>query len=132
MSISSNLAEPQMNATPLIDVLLVLLVILIMTLPIATHAVKLNLPQPHEGTPPPVVRVDIFSDRSIYWDGEPIASDAVLAQKFLAAANASNPPLIRITPERRTPYERVVQVMAAAQRSHVKFLHLTSIPVDLP
>jgi biopolymer transport protein ExbD len=132
MSISSNLAEPQMNATPLIDVLLVLLVILIMTLPIATHAVKLNLPQPHEGTPPPVVRVDILSDRSIYWDGEPIASDAVLAQKFLAAANASNPPVVRITPERRTPYERVVQVMAAAQRSHVKLLHLTSIPVDLP
>jgi biopolymer transport protein ExbD len=132
MSLKSDLAEPQINATPLIDVLLVLLVILIITLPIATHAVKLNLPQPHEGTPPPVVSVDILSDRSIYWDGEPIASDAVLTQKFVNVANATNPPVIRITPERRTPYERVVQVMAAAQRAHVKFLSLTSVPVDLP
>jgi biopolymer transport protein ExbD len=128
MSIQSSFDEPRLNATPLIDVLLVLLVILIMTLPIATHAVKLNLPQRHVGPPPPHITVDIFSDRSIYWDGEPIASLEALTPRFISVARLGNPPVIRITPDRRAPFELVAQVLAAAQRSHVQLLSVTPTP----
>jgi len=127
MSVQSNLAEPQLNATPLIDVMLVLVVMLIFTLPIATHAVKLNLPHAPRGTPPPSVRLDIFSDRSIYWNDKPLASPEALAQQFAEIASAADPPLVRVTPEKRAPYELVAQVLAAAQRSHVQRLALTPI-----
>ena len=63
MSGHSHVAEPQLNATPLIDVMLVLLVMLIITLPVATHAVKLNLPQGQAGAPPPSIRLDIVLGR---------------------------------------------------------------------
>jgi biopolymer transport protein ExbD len=111
--------EPQMNATPLIDVMLVLLIILILTVPIATHAVKLNLPQTSPGPPPPSVRLDIAFDGTIYWNGEFIASIAALTPKFEQVLRQADPPAINVVPERRTKYERVAQVLAAAQRSHV-------------
>jgi len=119
MSAESPAVEPQMNATPLIDVMLVLLVILILTVPIATHAVKLNLPQGPHGPPQPSVRLDIAFDGTIYWNGEFVASIAALTPKFAAVLRQANPPAINVIPEKRTKYERVAQVLAAAQRSHV-------------
>ena len=127
MSISAELAEPQMNATPLIDVLLVLLVMLIFTLPIATHIVKINLPRGKHAPPPAAISLGILSGGEIYWNDEPIASVAALAPRFAAVANQDNPPLVRVTPERRAPYELVAQVLAAAQRSHVERLSVTPI-----
>ncbi len=70
MSGHSHLAEPQINATPLIDVMLVLLVMLIITLPVATHAVKLNLPQGDRARHQRSVRVDIYSAGEMYWNDE--------------------------------------------------------------
>ena len=78
----SMVAEPQINATPLIDVLLVLLVMLIFTIPVATHAVKLNLPQGPAGTPPPSVRVEIYSDGEMYWNDERVAVGRGSAASF--------------------------------------------------
>jgi biopolymer transport protein ExbD len=108
-----------MNATPLIDVMLVLLIILILTVPIATHAVKLNLPQGPQGPPQPPMRLDIAFDGTIYWNGEFIASIAALKPKFEGVLRQADPPAISVIPEKRTKYERVAQVLAAAQRSHV-------------
>jgi len=119
MSAESPVVEPQMNATPLIDVMLVLLIILILTVPIATHAVKLNLPQRPSGTPHPSVRLDIASDGALYWNGEFVPSIAALAPKFVRVLQQADPPSISVVPEKRTKYERVAQVLAAAQRSHV-------------
>jgi biopolymer transport protein ExbD len=119
MSAESPVAEPQMNATPLIDVMLVLLIILILTVPVATHAVKLNLPQGPHGPPHPSVRLDIAFDGTIYWNGELMDSIAALGPRFEAVSRQEDPPSISVVPERRTKYERVAQVLAAAQRSHV-------------
>ena len=103
MSGESSIAEPQLNATPLIDVMLVLLVIVIITLPVATHAVKLNLPHGHTSAPQPSIRVDIVADGAIYWNGEELASLVQLHAKFIAAARNSHAPRINVVPERRTP-----------------------------
>ena len=127
MSDQSQFAEPQLNATPLIDVLLVLLVMLIFTLPIATHIVKLNLPQGRPVPPPPAITLEILADGEIYWNGTR-ATLADLAPRFAAVASMSDPPHVKVMPEKRAPYERVAQVLAAAQRSHVKSLNVAPVP----
>lgn len=121
----ADLAVPQLNATPLIDVLLVLLVMIIFTLPIATHSVRLNLPRDRAGTPPPAVKLEIFFGGEIYWNGEHVDSIEQLTPKLLAVAHDDT--LVKVSAERRAPYERVAQVLAAAQRSHVE--KLTIVPV---
>jgi biopolymer transport protein ExbD len=120
MSVHS-LAEPQINATPLIDVMLVLLVILIMTLPIATHAVKLNLPQGPATTPPPLIRLEISALGDMYWNDDRVESIEAMLPR-LAALARQNTTVLRVVPDKRARYERVAQVLAAAQRSHVKLL----------
>jgi biopolymer transport protein ExbD len=119
-------SEPQLNATPLIDVLLVLLVMLIFTLPIATHSVRVNLPQGPAGTPPPRVRLEIMYGGDIYWNGERVASVEALAPRLAEIARNARTQLA-VLPEKRAPYERVAQVLAAAQRQHVQNLMVSSV-----
>jgi len=111
----------------LIDVMLVLLVILIITLPVATHAVKLNLPQGDYGAPPRSVRVDIYSAGEMYWNDEHVDSIAELLPRFAALAQMKDPPIVKVVPDKRAPYERVAQVLAAAQRSRVQALSVAPI-----
>ena len=121
-------SEPQLNATPLIDVLLVLLVMLIFTLPVATHSVRLNLPHKGDGPPSPTVRLEILYGGEIYWNGERVASLDALLPKLRSVAALADSPLVKVIPEKRAPYERVAQVLAAAQRSHVGKLTVTPVP----
>jgi len=127
MSVQSHAVEPQVNVTPLIDVMLVLLVILIITLPVATQTVKLNLPQAGSMPPPQAVRVDIYSGGEMYWNDEHMASVDALMPRFEAVAREANPRLVKVVPDKRAPYERVAQVLAAAQRSRVKLLSVAPI-----
>jgi biopolymer transport protein ExbD len=127
MSGQSSVAEPQLNATPLIDVMLVLLVIVIITLPVATHAVKLNLPQGPATAPQPSIRLDIVFDGAIYWNGVEVASLEKLAERFASVAGSANAPRINVIPEKRTRYEVVAQVLALAQRSGVTGLSLAPV-----
>lgn len=124
-------AEPQLNATPLIDVLLVLLVMLIFTLPVATHAVKLNLPQAWTDLPlpelRPVVRVDIDFDGQLFWNGQLVADREALEHKLREAAGALRAPRIKVVPDKRARYEHVAKVLAAAQRSRVTALEVVPI-----
>ncbi|HET7811655.1 MAG TPA: biopolymer transporter ExbD [Steroidobacteraceae bacterium] len=128
MSASSTQAEPQMNATPLIDVLLVLLTMLIFTLPIATHMVKLNLPHGGPQPPPSTVYLDVGWDGDVYWNGTYLASLDELAPRFASIAVLENPPSLMIVPDKRAPYERVAQVLAAAQRARVQKLGVSPVP----
>lgn len=120
-------AEPQLNATPLIDVMLVLLVIVIITLPVATHTVKLNLPQGRAAAPQPSIRLDIVSDGAVFWNGEEVASMEQLADRFARLAGDANAPRVNLVPEKRTRYEIVAQVLAMAQRANVARLGLAPV-----
>ena len=110
------------NTTPLIDVMLVLLIMLIITIPIQTHAVKLNMPV---GTPPPptappeVVRLDVDFDGTIFWNGEQIPDRPALESKFRGAAAQSVQPEFHLRPNKLVTYKHVAGVMASAQRNGV-------------
>ena len=114
--------EPLMdiNTTPLIDVMLVLLVMLIITIPIQLHAVNLNLPV---GTPPPtelkpeVVKIDIDETSAVYWNGLPVASRAELQARMKAAAAQAVQPEIHIRPNKRAKYNSFAEVMVSANQS---------------
>lgn len=128
MSGQSLAAEPQLNATPLIDVMLVLLVILIITLPLGTHAVKLDLPRGVAGAPAAKVHLDIGYGGDMFWNGEHIESMEQLAPRLAALAAQPEPPPLEVVPEKLAPYERVAQVLAAAQRAHVSRLSIRGVP----
>ena len=128
MSETSHLAEPQINTTPLIDVMLVLLVMLILVVPIATHNVPVDLPQSRPGEPQPAVQLEILYRGEMYWNGQHVASLEDLTPKFAAIASQTNPPLLKVLAERMAPYERVAQVLAAAQRARVVKLSVNPIP----
>lgn len=117
---------PSINTTPLIDVLLVLLILLVVTLPRSTHRLPLDLPAGRPvGPAPTVTRVEVDFDGRVFWNGAPVANDRLLEQWFATAAATSN--LVQISPDRHVRYERVAQVLASAQRAHV--IHLALAPV---
>jgi biopolymer transport protein ExbD len=116
----------EINTTPLIDVLLVLLVLLVITLPRTTHRLPLDLPGAHSANPPAAVtRVEVDFDGKIFWNGAPVPDDRRLEQWFRAIAGTSN--AVRILPDRRASYERVAQVLASAERAHVGQLALVPV-----
>ncbi|HMI95901.1 MAG TPA: biopolymer transporter ExbD [Micropepsaceae bacterium] len=111
----------EMNTTPLIDVMLVLLVMLIITIPIQTHAVKLDLPQtqanpPPPTTPPVVVDLEIDFDGTPIWNGTPVSSRAQLDKYFQDISNQIPQPEVHLRPNRLAKYEAVARTLADAQR----------------
>ncbi|HYE52658.1 MAG TPA: biopolymer transporter ExbD [Azospirillaceae bacterium] len=110
---------PDMNTTPLIDVMLVLLVMFIITIPIQTHAVKLDMPQ---GNPPPstvqptVFTVEVDFDGTILWNGAVIPDDATLEAQLTNAAAMQPAPELHVWPNKLVEYKYVAKVLAAAQR----------------
>ena len=109
--------NPEINTTPLVDVMLVLLIIFIMTVPVMNHSVKIDLPrassQPDE-TKPENINLSIDAEGKVYWNAEPIDPSQLRARIADAAAKTPQPEL-HLRAERTTQYERVAQVMAAAQ-----------------
>ena len=108
----------EINMVPLIDVMLVLLVIFIVTAPLLTHAVKVDLPKASSApnlTRPDNVQLAIDGAGQVYWNGEVVAAPA-LEQKLRAAAALQPQPELHLRAERTTAYEKVAEVMAAAAR----------------
>jgi len=119
-------AEVSINTTPLIDVLLVLLVLIILTLPRSTHKIALELPNGVPRVAPIVTRVDVDFDGRVYWNGTLVPDDRRLEQWFSQVADSRN--VVSIGPDRLVRYERLAQVLAAAQRSHVR--NIAVVPVS--
>jgi biopolymer transport protein ExbD len=117
--------EPMMeiNTTPLIDVLLVLLVMLIITIPLQTHAVKLDMPQAvTEATQleeTPVVQLQVDESGVAFWNGEELPDIAALEARFLESVGGISDPEIHLRPDRNVEYDYVAKVLSAAQRSGV-------------
>jgi biopolymer transport protein ExbD len=110
----------EMNTTPLIDVMLVLLTLLIITLPIQTHAVKLDMPKPNPNPPPPLVApvsLVVDFDGQILWNNQPI-DRATMDSYFVSQAQQELPlqPEIHLNPDKLAKYDAVAMVLADAQR----------------
>ena len=107
------------NTTPLIDVMLVLIIMLIITIPIQTHAVKLNMPigsPPPPTIPPEVVTIEVDFDGTLIWNGQVIPDRTELESRLRAAASMSVQPEVHLRPNKLVKYESVAMVMASAQR----------------
>ena len=110
---------PTINTTPLIDLLLVLLVMLILSVPIATHKVPLDLPGGDPpGEPPPVHRLSIAANGDYLWDGTPV-SDAALAARLAAMARDPAHPVLHLAADGEARYERVDETLAVVLRAGV-------------
>lgn len=118
-------AEPMMdiNMTPLIDVLLVLLVMFIITIPVMTHAVKLDMPRaqntPQQNVQPVVINIEIDFDGTVLWNGTAVTVDSLDTYFRREAANDPQPEL-HIRPNKRASYDVVARVLAAAQRNGLR------------
>ncbi|MEQ1802262.1 MAG: biopolymer transporter ExbD [Gammaproteobacteria bacterium] len=113
----------EMNTTPLIDVMLVLIIMLIVTLPVMTHAVKLDMPQtnnPPPLVPPVVINILIDYDNSISWNGTPVANLATLERYFKVESQNDPQPQVAIEAHPRAKYDTVEQVLASAQRNSMQ------------
>src|ERR1700687_1386167 len=110
------------TTTPLIDVMLVLLIMLIITIPIQTHAVKLNMPvgnPPPPPVPPEVITIEVDFDGTVLWNGDTVADRPTLEAKFRGAAVQPTQPEFHLRPNKLVTYKHVAGVMAAAQRNGI-------------
>ena len=123
-----------MNTAPLIDVMLVLLVMLIITIPIQLHSVNMNVPKPAASVPltkPQIIKIDINASNQIVWNGEVLSDKALLQPLLDKASKASTAvdeqPEIHIKPSDSAKYESVAAVLAAAQRAGLKKIGIVSV-----
>jgi len=133
MAMSTGTAEGEvmveMNTTPLIDVMLVLLTLLIITLPIQTHAVKLDMPAPNPNPPtvvPETVELVVDFDGTVLWNN--MAVDRATMNAYMRDAALKVPqPEIHVSPNRLAKYDAVARVLADAQRQGATHIGFTGI-----
>ena len=121
----------EINVTPLIDVMLVLLVIFIITAPLFTHAIRLDLPKVaaqvvHET--PETITLSIDGAGKLYWNDKPISLDEVRA-RFAQEGKRAEPPEIHLRASRETRYDIIAQVMGAAQGAGLNKIGFVTEPV---
>ena len=127
----------EMNTTPLIDVMLVLLVMLIITIPIQLHSVNMNMPKAAVSASkqkPQIIKIDINASNQIVWNGELLADVSLLQANLDKASKASadvdGQPEIHIKPSDTAKYDSVAAVLAAAQRAGLKKIGIVSSSVS--
>jgi biopolymer transport protein ExbD len=125
MSIGGGDDEPMMdiNMTPLIDVMLVLLIMFIITIPVMTHAVKLDMPRASNApslVQPVVIQLEIDFDGTVLWNGTPVSDFDTLDAYFRREAENDPQPELHIRPSKRAKYDVVARVLASAQRNGMR------------
>ena len=118
------------NMTPLIDVMLVLIIMFIITIPIPNNAININLPN---GAPPPqsnqkppeIINLKLDAQGKIFWNGQPVENKQALENLFMMVSKKSEQDQIKLQPDRMTEYKQVAMVMAMAQR-----LNITKIGIE--
>lgn len=109
----------EINTTPLIDVMLVLLIMFIITIPVQLHSVKMNMPVANSvppSQPPVVVKINLDDQGGILWDGVVVSGRQMLEQKMLQLTEMPDQPEVHLKPTKLTEYRHVAAVMASAQR----------------
>ena len=123
-------AMSEINMTPLVDVMLVLLIIFIITVPVLTHSVKIDLPRA-DNTPneikPETVTLSVTADAAIHWN-ETVVTFEELELRLLEAAKQDPQPELHLRGDKTVDYEHVIKVMAAAQRAGVQKLGFVTEP----
>lgn len=132
---AQDLATPDINTTPLIDVMLVLLIMLIVTIPVRLDAVDMTTPPPHPAPPPRpplVVQVRIGPGELVRWNREPVPSQNRLEQLLYEAAHAVPPVELHLHPSPRARYDAFARVLATAQREGVTRMAIVEGPQGPP
>lgn len=133
MNVGSNDDDDVMldvNMTPLIDVMLVLIIMFIITIPIPNNAININLPN---GAPPPqskdkppeIINLKLDAQGKIFWNDQPVENKQALESLLMMVAKKSEQDQIKLQPDRMTEYKQVAMVMAMAQR-----LNITKIGIE--
>ena len=131
----------EINTTPLVDVMLVLLVIFIITAPLLTHAIRLDLPQADSAPAaekPETIALSIDATGALFWNNEPVDGLDALAARLSAAvsAAAASPdkpgPELHLRADRETRYQRIAEVMAAAQSAGIANIGFVTDPTAPP
>ncbi len=121
----------EINMIPLIDVMLVLLIVFIITVPVMKHAVNIDLPQASnekELVKPETVRLSVDADGQYFWNDARLADDNALQGHLAAAASQDPQPDLHIRGDRAVRYERVAQAMAAAQQAGIRKIGFITEP----
>ena len=124
----------EINVTPLVDVMLVLLVIFIITAPLLSYAIKIDLPNdpaPAAEPAPATVKLSIDAAGTVYWDGEAV-TDADLATRMATAAKAKTLPEIHVRADKATRYERIAFVLSSAQQAGLAKVGFVTEPARAP
>jgi biopolymer transport protein ExbD len=119
------------NMTPLIDVMLVLIIMFIITIPIPNNAININLPN---GAPPPqsnekppeIINLKLDAQGKIFWNGQPVENKQALENLFMTVSKKSEQDQIKLQPDRMTEYKQVAMVMAMAQRLNISKIGIES------
>lgn len=131
---TDNQTMSEINVTPMVDVMLVLLVIFIITAPLFTHAIKLDLPQAQAAAAPEkpdTISLSVNAQGKIFWNNEEIPQNELNAR--LAAASQKKPqPELHLRADRETRYETIAQVMSAAQGNGLTKIGFVTEPKDAP
>jgi len=124
----------EINVTPLVDVMLVLLVIFIITAPLLSYAIKLDLPNdpaPAAEPAPATIRLSIAAEGTIHWDADAVTDDQLRSRLAGAAAGASVPE-VHLRADKATRYERIAFVMSAAQQAGLTKIGFVTEPAASP
>ena len=130
-----DLPVADINTTPLIDVMLVLLVMIIITIPVQLHAVNLHLPvgdPPPSGHKPEVVQIDIAPGGTLAWNGAPVAGAADLKAHLDAAAAQPEQPEIHVRPDQGAKYDAFATVMVAVNQAGLTRVGVTGSEQFIP
>ena len=120
----------EINMTPFVDIMLVLLIIFIVTVPVMKHAINIDLPRASNqqlDTRPKTISLSVDADGTYFWDNEAI-EDGQLALRLTAAAATEPQPELHIRGDKQVRYERVAQVMATAQLSGIRKIGFITEP----
>jgi biopolymer transport protein ExbD len=122
--------NPEINTTPLVDVMLVLLIIFMITIPVMNHSVKIDLPRAtnqREEIKPESINLSIDAEGKTYWNNDAVDITQLNA-RIAEAAKKTPQPELHLRAERTTQYEKVVQVMSAAQAGGLSKIGFVTAP----